>query len=176
MFRVSISPPPVRRLGEGQQKAAPATRTGETTMRTTNGATEITTRKTGALLWTIQGVLALLFLFAGGMKLAAPAAALAQQSPLPAGFLKFIGLAEVAGALGLILPGLLGIRRELTALAATGLVIIMVGATVVTVALGQIGPAVVPCVVGLLAAFIAYKRRQPTRARTALVIRAGQAA
>ena len=49
----------------------------------TNTTNETYTRKTRALLWTIPGVLALLFLFAGGMKLAAPAAALAQQSPLP---------------------------------------------------------------------------------------------
>jgi hypothetical protein len=143
---------------------------------TTNTPNQSHTRKTRALLWTIQGLLALLFLFAGGMKLAAPAAALAQQSPLPPLFLKFIGLAEVAGALGLLLPGLLGIRRGLTALAAAGLVIIMVGATALTAAAGQVGPAVVPGVVGLLAAFIAHKRWQPARGRTALLIPARQAA
>ena len=144
-------------------------------MRATNTLNESYTRKTRALLWTIQGVLALLFLFAGGMKLAAPVAALAQQSPLPPLFLKFIGLAEAAGALGLLLPGLLGIRRGLTALAAAGLVIIMVGATALTVAAGQVGPAAVPCVVGLLAAFIAYKRWRPTPGRSAIPIPARQA-
>jgi len=126
---------------------------------------ETYTRKTLALLWTIQGVLALLFLFAGGVKLMTPAAELAQQSPLPPLFIRFIGLAEVAGALGLVLPGLLGIGRGLTALAAAGLVIIMVGATVLTAAAGQIGPAVFPGVIGLLAAFIVYKRWQPARGR-----------
>lgn len=145
-------------------------------MRPTNTPNEFYTRKTRALLWTIQGVLALLFLFAGGMKLLAPAAALAQQSSLPVPFLKFIGLAEAAGALGLILPGLLGIRRGLTALAAAGLVIIMVGATALTVATGQLGAAVVPCGVGLLAAFIAYKRRPLSRGRSALLIPAGETA
>ena len=129
----------------------------------TNTTHEPYTRKTLALLWTIQAVLALLFLFAGGMKLASPIAALAQQSPLPPLFLKFIGLAEVAGALGLILPGLLRPRRGLTSLAAAGLVIIMVGATALTAAAGPIGAAVFPGVVGLLAAFVAYKRWLPAR-------------
>lgn len=134
------------------------------------------TRKTLALLWTIQGVLALLFLFAGGVKLAAPMAELAQQSPLPPLFVKFIGLAEVAGALGLVLPGLLRIGRGLTPLAAAGLVIIMVGATVLTAAAGQIGPAVFPGVVGLLAAFVAYKRWRPGRAHGAVLAPSRQGA
>ncbi len=121
------------------------------------------TRKTSALLWTIQGLLALLFLFAGGMKLAAPMAELAQQAPLPPLLLKFIGLCEVAGALGLILPGLVRAGRGLTPLAASGLVIIMTGATVITAAGGHVGGAAVPCIVGLLAAFIAYRRRLPGR-------------
>ena len=141
----------------------------------TNTTTESYARKTRALLWTIQGMLALLFLFAGGMKLAAPTEALAQQSPLPPLFLKFIGLAEVAGALGLVLPGLLRICRGLTSLAAAGLVIIMMGATAITVAAGQIGSAVVPGVVGLLAAFVAYKRWLPARARGAVLAPAPEA-
>jgi len=131
---------------------------------TTPTVTPTFSRKTSALLWTIQGLLALLFLFAGGMKLASPMAALAQQAPmLPPLFLKFIGLGEVAGALGLILHGLVRVGRGLTSLAAAGLVIIMTGATVVTAASGHIGGAAVPCIVGLLAAFVAYKRRLPGR-------------
>jgi hypothetical protein len=118
------------------------------------------TKKVNALLWTVQLLLAALFLFAGGMKLSAPAAALAQMSPLPVAFLKFIGVAEVAGALGLILPWALRIRPELTPLAASGLVVIMVGATVVTAALGPAAPALVPAVVGVLAAFVARSRWQ----------------
>ena len=132
-------------------------------MRT--NSTPTYSRKMTALLWTIQGMLALVFLSAGCMKLAAPMAALAQQAPqLPPLFLKFIGLAEVAGALGLVLPGLVRVGRGLTPLAAAGLVIIMTGATVITAAGGHVGGAVVPCVVGFLAAFIAYKRRLPGRA------------
>ena len=138
-------------------------------MRTDTTTTHTDSRKTRALLWTIQGVLALVFLSAGGMKLAAPAATLAQQSPLPPLFLKLIGLAEVAGALGLILPGLVRVGRGLTSIAAAGLVVIMLGATVVTAAGGHIGGAAVPAIVGSLAAFIAYKRRLPARAASSLV-------
>jgi hypothetical protein len=65
---------------------------------------------------------------------------------------------EVLGALGLILPGLLRIRPNLTLLSVTGLVIIMIGATVLTVIGDGVGAALVPLVTGLLAAFVAYGR------------------
>src|SRR5436309_10081437 len=109
-------------------------------------------------LWTVQVLLALLFLFAGGMKLVLPIEAMTKQMPLPGLFLRFIGVAEVLGGLGLILPGLLRIRRGLTPLAAGGLVIIMIGATVISLMSGQLIPAIVSLVVGLLAAFVAYGR------------------
>ena len=118
----------------------------------------ISTKQRGAVLWVIQGLLAALFLFAGGFKLALPLAALAKVSPLPAPFLKFIGACEVTGALGLILPGLLRIRPALTPLAAAGLAIIMTGATVVTLATQGVAPAVLPFVVGILAAAVALGR------------------
>jgi len=53
-------------------------------------------------LWIVQGLLALLFLFAGGMKLVLPLEAMTQQMPLPlpGWFLRFIGVAEVLGAMG----------------------------------------------------------------------------
>jgi hypothetical protein len=109
-------------------------------------------------LWIIQGLLALLFLFAGGMKLVQPIEVLTAQAPLPGLFLRFIGVAEVLGALGLILPGLLRIRPGLTPLAAAGLVIIMVGATIFTLQIGGGALALIPAVVGLLAACVAYGR------------------
>ena len=112
-------------------------------------------------LWIIQGVLALLFLFAGSIKLIMPIEMLTAQMalPLPGLFLRFIGTAEVAGAIGLILPGLLRIRPILTPLAACGLVIIMIGATVVTLAGGEGVSALVPLMVGLLCTCVAYGRR-----------------
>ena len=111
-------------------------------------------------LWTIQVLLALLFLFAGGIKLALPMAKLTTQMPipLPGLFLRFIGVCEVLGAMGLVLPGLLHIRRGLTPLAACGLIIIMIGATVYTLLGGEGIGALLPFVVGLLLAFVAIKR------------------
>jgi len=116
--------------------------------------------RAGVLLWVVQALLALLFLFAGGMKLVVPIEVMTQQTPLPGPFLRFIGVAEVLGAIGLILPGLLRIRPGLTPLAAAGLVIIMIGATVVTLAGGAVAPALIPLAVGLLSAFVAYGRRR----------------
>jgi len=103
-------------------------------------------------LWIVQGLLATLFLFAGGAKLVLPLDQMAGPVPLPGWFLRFIGVAEVLGALGLVLPGLLRIRPGLTPLAATGLVIIMIGAG------GMLAVALMNLVVALLAAFVAYGR------------------
>src|ERR1700722_11806831 len=100
-------------------------------------------------LWIVQILLALIFLFAGGIKLVLPAAQLTGQTPLPAPFLRFIGVAEIAGALGLILPGALRIRPGLTPLAAAGLTIIMIGATVTTVMTTSATMALLPFVVGI---------------------------
>ena len=112
------------------------------------------------LLWTVQGLLAFLFLFAGGAKYVMSPEAMQPPGPiqLPLLFLRFIGACEVLGALGLILPGLLRIRPGLTPLAAAGLVIIMIGATVVTAMSGPLAPALFPLIVGLLAGLVAYGR------------------
>jgi uncharacterized membrane protein YphA (DoxX/SURF4 family) len=109
-------------------------------------------------LWIVQALLTAVFLFAGGMKLVLPIEEMTKQMPLPGLFLRFIAVCEVLGALGLILPGLLRIRPGLTPLAAAGLSIIMIGATVVTLMTGDIATALIPLVVGILAAFVAYGR------------------
>ena len=109
-------------------------------------------------LWIVQALLAALFLFAGGMKLVLPLEKMTGPVPLPGGFLRFIGMAEVLGALGLILPGLLRIRPGLTPLAAAGLTIIMIGATAIGLAVGDVAMTLIPLAVGLLAAFVAYGR------------------
>ena len=74
-------------------------------------------------LWIVQALLAALFLFAGGMKLVLPLEQMTGPIALPGPLLRFIGVMEVLGGLGLVLPGLLGIRPGLTPLAAAGLVI-----------------------------------------------------
>lgn len=109
-------------------------------------------------IWTVQVILACVFLFAGGMKLVMPIAAMTRQIPLPGLFLRFLGVAECAGAIGLILPALLHIRPWLTPIAAGGLVIIMSGATGITMAGGKIEAALVPFVIGLLAGSVVFAR------------------
>ncbi|MFY9824460.1 MAG: DoxX family protein [Thermoanaerobaculia bacterium] len=110
------------------------------------------------VLWTLQVLLGLLFLFAGAMKFIMPMAEMTKQMPLPPWFLYFIGVAEILGGLGLILPWLLRIRPGLTPLAAAGLTIIMIGATVISAQTGGVKAAVLPCVVMILVAFVAYGR------------------
>jgi hypothetical protein len=125
----------------------------------------MTNRKTkSVLLWILQGLLSAVFLFAGGMKWVLPAEVLKGSLALPVGFFRFIGVAEVLGALGLILPGLLRIRPSLTPLAALGLVAIMIGATLVTIAEGPVATALIPLAVGVLAAVVAYARWEELRA------------
>ena len=109
-------------------------------------------------LWIVQGLLAALFLFAGGAKLVLPLDQMTGPVALPGWFLRFLGVAEVLGAFGLVLPGLLRIRPGLTPLAAAGLVIIMIGATVVMWAGGMVAVALMNVIVALLAAFVAYGR------------------
>jgi hypothetical protein len=119
--------------------------------------------KSNVLLWIVQVLLSALFLFAGGMKLVLPVEALAGPVALPGLFIRFIGVVEVLGAAGLVLPWLLRIRRELTPLAAAGLVIIMIGAVVITVLGGPAATAVVPFIVGVLAGTVAYSRSRALR-------------
>jgi hypothetical protein len=120
--------------------------------------------KKNVMLWIVQGLLAALFLFAGGMKLVLPIEAMAGPVAFPGWFLRFIGVAEVLGAAGLVLPGLLRIRTGLTPLAAAGLVIIMAGATAITATTGPIASSIVPCGVGVLSAVVAYGRARTSAA------------
>jgi uncharacterized membrane protein YphA (DoxX/SURF4 family) len=109
-------------------------------------------------LWVVQILLAAVFLFAGVMKLVLPLEKMAGPVEFPGWFLRFIGVAETLGGIGLILPAVLRIKPGLTPLAAAGLVIIMIGAVAITLPSMGVGPALLPLIVGLLAAFIAYGR------------------
>jgi hypothetical protein len=115
------------------------------------------------VLWIIQVLLALLFLFAGGTKLVLPIETLTQmgspnQIVMPGWFIRFIGVFEVLGALGLILPGVFKTRQYLTSLAAVGLAIIMAGAVAVTIMGDGVFMAITPFVTLLLLLFVAYAR------------------
>ncbi len=111
-------------------------------------------------LWIIQGLLAALFLFAGVMKLVMPIESMTQEMPMPGLFLRFIGVCEVLGALGLILPSWLRIRPGLTSLAALGLLLIMIGAIVLTFISGGPAPAAIPLLVAILLGFVLYGQRR----------------
>jgi hypothetical protein len=129
-----------------------------------------TQRKSSRIaLWVVQGLLAALFLFAGGFKLVTPVSELSRvAAPLSGGFLKFIGVCEVLGGLGLVLPGLFRVRLGLTPLAAAGLVVIMFGAVIVSAITHGVATAGFPFVVGLLAGVVAVGRR-PASTRTLAV-------
>ena len=114
--------------------------------------------KSNVALWIMQALLALLFLFAGGMKLVVPLEVLVEQIPLPGLIVRFIGVVEVLGAIGLILPALLRIRPSLTTLAAAGLALEMIVATGFTLANFGVAQVVLPVVVGVVSAFVAYGR------------------
>ncbi len=121
-----------------------------------------------ATLWVIQALLALEFLFAGCMKFIIPVEVMTKQVALSGAFIHFIGVAEVFGAIGLILPGALRVRTGLTPLAASGLTVIMIGATVLMFEIGGVSKAAPPFVTALLSAFVAYGRWQlaPLRDRS----------
>ena len=122
-------------------------------------------------LWGTQILLAAAFLMAGGMKLSVPIEQLAANMPWVSGamgpFVRWIGAAEVAGALGLILPAATRIQPRLTVLAAAGLVLLMLGAAATHVARGEFGALPVPVMLGALSAFVAWGRgrRAPIAAR-----------
>jgi uncharacterized membrane protein YphA (DoxX/SURF4 family) len=113
-------------------------------------------------LWIIQGLLAFAFFGAGAMKLATPVDQLAAQmawvTHVPAAGVKLIGLAEVLGAIGLILPSVLRFRPRLTPLAASGLALTMLGAVVTHIAIGEPAMTVPPLVLGGLAGVVAWGR------------------
>lgn len=126
-------------------------------------------------LWVVQVLVALFFgLASAAPKLFLPAEMLPPLPiPLAPAFILFIGLAEMAGALGLILPGLTGIRPSLTPLAAIGLVLVTIGATVYQLLAGEPGNAVFAAVLGLITAFVGYGRwklapHRAARAQTVL--------
>ena len=112
------------------------------------------------LLWIIQCSLGLLFIFSGVMKFVMSVAEMNEGSPvfLPGIFMHFIGVCEILGGLGLILPSALRIEPRLTPLAAAGLAIITAGATVITLMGPMKGLVVIPLVTCLLCIFVAWGR------------------
>jgi uncharacterized membrane protein YphA (DoxX/SURF4 family) len=112
-----------------------------------------------AMLWILQVVLAAAFLAHGLMFLFPPADLVAvMNASLSKPLRYFLGVAEVAAAIGLVVPGLTRIQPWLVAAAAAGLVPIMIGATVLHVVRGEYGSAVTTTVLLLLVALVAWMR------------------
>lgn len=115
------------------------------------------------VLWVIAALLALAFVMAGLMKITGNREEMITNTPyvedFPQGGIKAIGVAEVLGAIGLIVPAATGIAPVLVPVAATGLALLMVGAVVVHLRRGDGFAAAVPSLVlGLLAAVVAWGR------------------
>lgn len=134
------------------------TLSGASSPRVSNAGGRGASKRINVAIWTLQVLLACLFLFAGAAKLVMPIAEMTKQFPLPGLLLRFLGIVEISGAVGLILPSLLRIKPYLTPLAAGGLIIVMSGATAISMAGGTIAPAIPPFVVGCLAGLVLYTR------------------
>lgn len=123
------------------------------------------------LLWVLQVLLAAVFLAHGLLLLMPPPDIAAQMlMSLPRGFWVFLGVAEVAAAVGLTLPGLTRINPWLVAWAAGGIMIVMISATIYHVMRNEISSAVVTFVLLIMATFVAYMRLRvmPIAARRSL--------
>ena len=150
--------------GPGLRSALRPTALGQSTA--SGGARS--NRKLSVALWSLQSLLAVIFVMTGAMKLLTPADIMQAQSQLPLALVRFIGLCEVAGSLGMILPGLLRIRPSLTPLAAAGLAVLMIFATILTPVMISPDPVLmlIPATVFVLAAFVGYVRLRLAPLRT----------
>ena len=113
-------------------------------------------------MWVVQVLLAVAFGFAGVMKSTAPIADLVEKmvwpGALPEAVVRFIGLSELAAALGLTLPSLTRIKPALTPLAAAGLVVVMSLAAIFHITRGEISALPINIGLGALAMFVAWGR------------------
>jgi hypothetical protein len=111
------------------------------------------------LLWVLQALLAAAFLAHGLLLLMPPPEIAAQMTAaLPRGFWLFLGVAEVAAAIGITLPGATRIMPGFVPAAAAGITFVMVSATIWHVVRGEIGSAFVTLVLLAMAAFVTYMR------------------
>ena len=111
------------------------------------------------LLWLVQILLALAFFAHGWMLLFPPASLIdAMNSTMSTGFRLFLGTAEVLAAIGITVPGITRIMPFFVPLAAVGLMIVMVSATVFHIARNEISSAITTFVLLALATFVAYGR------------------
>ena len=111
------------------------------------------------LLWVLQVLLAVAFLAHGVLLLVPPAEIAAQMlMALPRWFWVFLGVAEIAAAIGLTLPGLTRVMPFLVSWAAVGIMIVMVSATGYHIARGEMSSAVITFILLIMATYVAYMR------------------
>lgn len=117
-------------------------------------------------LWVAQGILAAMFIMAGLMKASQPMEALAESLPwvtsTPVGLVRFIGISEVLGGLGLLIPSIFRFKPFLTVWAAIGLAVIMVLAAIFHVSRGEFAAIGMNIVLLAFALFIAWGRSKKT--------------
>lgn len=118
-----------------------------------------------AALWAVQVILAIIFMMAGAMKLMKTKAELAEKMGWVEDFsqstIRLIGGTEIMGAMGLILPALTGIAPILTPLAASGLAVVTIGATIVHARRGEIPLVAMNMMLAAMAIFVAWGRFGP---------------
>lgn len=122
------------------------------------------------LLWVLQALLAAAFLAHGLLLLMPPADIAAQMNAaLPRSFWVFLGVAEVAAAIGITLPGATRIQPWLVPAAAAGIMFVMVSATIWHIVRGEISSAVITLVLLVMATYVTYMRWRvlPIRSRSA---------
>lgn len=111
------------------------------------------------VLWILQVLLAVVYLAHGGFMVAPPADMVEMiNAQLGPNFRIFLGAAEILAAIGLILPGLTRILPQLTALAATGLMIVMCSATVLHIYRGETSSAFSTAILFVLVTVVSYMR------------------
>ncbi len=140
-------------------------------MRTTTAevTAQVTVNKSKAAnitAWILQVVLALMFIMTGTMKTLFPIDQLAASLPwvndVSAGLVRFIGLSELLGGLGLILPALLKYKTKLTAFAAIGIVLVMIAASAFHISRGENSVIGINIILAALAGLVAWLRLKKT--------------
>jgi uncharacterized membrane protein YphA (DoxX/SURF4 family) len=122
-------------------------------------------------LWVVQILLAAMFLMAGANKLFQSITELSKMLPwateVPEGLVRFIGISELLGGLGLLLPSILRIKPILTPIAAVGLSLIMVSASIFHISRGEMSVIGINFVLLALALFVVWGRmkKAPIQAR-----------
>lgn len=113
-------------------------------------------------LWIAQILLGALFIMAGSMKSTQPLAELSKSLPwvndFSLGMVRFIGISQLLGGIGLLLPALLRIKPILTSLAALGLCLIMIFSFIYHINKGEYEALGINVVLGAIALFIAWGR------------------